>query len=304
MTNDKNIKSKFIGGIIIEKKYWIWFSMLKIENRIKHELLKMYGNPKNIWNLHKDVIKNFKYGCSNELRNDCYKTNLNKVMEYMKSKNIKVITIDDEEYPDNLKAIDFPPIVLYAIGNVELLKQKSIAVIGCRLCSDYGKNTAKVVANILSKNKVVVVSGMARGIDKYAHLGALEECNSTIAVLGSGVDYVYPYENKKIYENIIARDGLIISEYPVGSVPDAKNFPERNRIISGLSEGIVVIEAKEHSGSFITVEYALSQGKDVFAVPGNINSVNSTGTNRLIYEGAIPIININMVSEIAKNIKK
>ena len=278
--------------------------MLKIENRIKYELLKMYGDPKNIWNLHKDVIKNFKYESINELENNCYKTNLNKVMECMNSKNIKMVTINDEEYPENLKKIDFPPIVLYAIGNVELLKHKSIAVIGCRLCSDYGKNIAKVIANILSKNGVVVVSGMARGIDKYAHLGALEEYNSTIAVLGSGVDYVYPYENKKIYESIIAKDGLIISEYPIGSVPDAKNFPERNRIISGLSEGVVVIEAKERSGSFITVEYALNQGKDVFAVPGNINSVNSSGTNRLIYDGAIPIISVNMVSEIAKNIKK
>ena len=267
-----------------------------------HKYTRNIDEVISIYNLNKEMLQN------NIITYEIILTKENNVLFFednsyyllMKLPNVKnkVITIDDEEYPDNLKAIDFPPIVLYAIGNVELLKQKSIAVIGCRLCSDYGKNTAKVVANILSKNKVVVVSGMARGIDKYAHLGALEECNSTIAVLGSGVDYVYPYEN------IIARDGLIISEYPVGSVPDAKNFPERNRIISGLSEGIVVIEAKEHSGSFITVEYALSQGKDVFAVPGNINSVNSTGTNRLIYEGAIPIININMVSEIAKNIKK
>lgn len=277
-----------------EMEYWIWLSMLNIDNIVKIQLLEQYNHPKIIWNLkEKDLIEIVAKENIREILNVKYRENLDKYINYMKINNIQVISFYDERYPDKLKNIYSPPVVIYAIGNVELLKQFSIALIGSRICSEYGKNVTKKFAKDLSNRGVVVVSGMARGIDKYAHLGCLEVSGKTIAVLGSGVDYIYPYENKMIYENIIKKGGLIISEYIVGTKPEANNFPKRNRIISGLCEGVIVVEAKEKSGSFITVDFALEQGRNVYAVPGNITSITSSGTNRLIQEGAIPIVDIN-----------
>lgn len=277
-----------------EMEYWIWLSVLNVDNIVKIQLLEKYNHPKIIWNLkEKDLIEIVAKENIREILNFKYRENLNKYIDYMKVNNIQVISFYDERYSDKLKNIYSPPVVIYAIGNVELLKQFSIALIGSRICSEYGKNVTKKFAKDLANKGVVVVSGMARGIDKYAHLGCLEVSGKTIAVLGSGVDYIYPYENKMIYENIIKKGGLIISEYIVGTKPDANNFPKRNRIISGLCEGVIVVEAKEKSGSFITVDFALEQGKNVYAVPGNITSITSSGTNRLIQEGAIPIVDIN-----------
>lgn len=279
---------------MIEMEYWIWLSMLNIDNIVKIKLLEKYNHPKIIWNLKdKELVEMVSKEEIREILDEKYRRNLNKYIDYMNKNNIKVINFYDERYPLKLKDIYSPPIVIYAIGNIELFKKFSIALIGSRICSEYGKTITKKFARDLANKEVVVVSGMARGIDKYAHLGCLEANGGTIAVLGSGVDYIYPYENKMVYEKIIKSGGLVISEYIVGTKPNANNFPKRNRIISGLCDGVIVVEAKEKSGSFITVDFALEQGKNVYAVPGNITSITSSGTNRLIQEGAIPIVDIN-----------
>ena len=208
----------------------------------------------------------------------------------MKYKVIK-IDLNSKYYPEKLKNINGKPRELYCLGNLELLNYKSIAVIGSRNYSNYGKRAAMEFSYNLAKQNICIVSGMARGIDSFAHEATLKAKGKTIAVLGSGLDVIYPKENKRLYENIIKNDGLIISEYLLGTPPRKQNFPARNRIISGLSDGVLVIEARKNSGTNITVDFALEQGKDVFVIPGDIYSKTSDGTNFLIKEGAIPVTN-------------
>lgn len=202
------------------------------------------------------------------------------------NKKIKTIKIKDKEYPEKLKNIENPPKQIYVLGNISILNDFSISIVGCRLCSEYGKMMAQSIAYNLSKYNINIVSGLALGIDTNAHKGCLMNNGKTIAVLAHGLDMIYPTQNTDLANRIIESGGAIISEYPVGIKPKRENFPERNRLISGLSNGVVVIEAKERSGALITVERALEQGKDIFAIPGNINSTNSIGTNNLIKEGA------------------
>ena len=168
----------------------------------------------------------------------------------------------------------------------EILNNKSIGIVGCRECTDYGKKATKYFAYNLSKENINIVSGLAKGVDSYAHWGTLSTVGKTIAVVGNGLDNVYPVENKELLYRILKKGGSIISEYPLGTRPEKMNFPARNRIISGMSKGVIVIEAKEKSGTLITVDFALEQGRDVYVIPGNINSVNSVGTNELIKQGA------------------
>lgn len=203
----------------------------------------------------------------------------------------KVIKIDmnSKWYPDKLRNIDCPPKQLFCLGKLELLNQKSIAIIGSRNYSGYGKRAAIEFSKGLSKNGICIVSGLAKGIDAFAHSGCLSVGGKTIAVLGSGLNIIYPKENKELFSQIISNDGLIISEYPLNTKPEKQHFPARNRIISGLSNGVLVIEARKNSGTNITVDFALEQGKDVFVIPGNIYSKTSDGTNFLIKEGAIPV---------------
>ena len=205
---------------------------------------------------------------------------------------IEEISIDSKKYPQKLRNIYDPPKKLYVLGNKELLNKFGIAIVGSRQATQYGKMNSYNVAKELSKNGVVIISGLAVGIDSYSHWGAIKAFDmnwnsaGTVAVLGSGIDNIYPKENIELANEIIRNGGAIISEYPCGTKPDKMNFPARNRIISGLSKGIIVIEAKEKSGTLITVDFALEQGRDVFVVPGNINSINSVGTNDLIKQGA------------------
>ena len=208
----------------------------------------------------------------------------------MKYKVIK-ININSKYYPERLRNIDSPPKQIYCLGNLELLNYKNnIAIIGSRNCSLYGERAAKDFSFNLAKEGVCIVSGLARGIDSFSHIGALNANGTTIAVLGSGLDNIYPKENIKLVESIIKNNGLVISEYPLGTKPLKHHFPARNRIISGLSDGVLVIEARRNSGTNITVDFALEQGKDVFVIPGNIYSKTSDGTNYLITEGAIPVL--------------
>lgn len=190
-----------------------------------------------------------------------------KELEYMKKNNIQILDITDKAYPEILKQIHNPPKKLYIKGNKEILNNYSIAIIGCREATEYGKKAAKYFAYNLAKKGINIVSGLAKGIDSYAHIGTICGEGKTIAVVGNGLDIVYPNENKKLEEKIIETGGVIISEYPLGTKPEKRNFPARNRIISGLSKAIIVVEAKEKSGTLITVDFALEQGRDVYAVP-------------------------------------
>ena len=202
---------------------------------------------------------------------------------------IKVISIEDKNYPKKLRYIYDPPKVLYVLGDETILNKVSIAIIGCRECSEYGKQVSYQFAQRLAGQDIIVVSGLAKGVDTYAHQGTISIKKKTIAVLGCGLDIIYPVENQDLYRKIVENGGAIVSEYPLGTKPLRGNFPKRNRIISGLSDGVLVVEAKRRSGTLITVEHALEQGKDVYAVPGSIFSYYSEGTNELIKQGAIPV---------------
>ena len=209
-----------------------------------------------------------------------------------KSDNIRIIKKEDKTYPKLLKNIPDPPEKLYCIGDVGLLEGKKLAAVGSRKCSEYGKTTAMRIGDACARYDVALVSGMAKGIDSFAHIGALKAGGKTIAVLGCGVDICYPRENRKLYEQI-AEKGLLISELPPGKEPMPYTFPMRNRIISGISDATCVVEAGTGSGALITAERAAVQGRDVFAVPGNINSHYSLGNNKLLTDVAIPIAEID-----------
>lgn len=216
--------------------------------------------------------------------------------EHMHNKNIKVVTRQDKEFSSNLLQIMNIPCILYYCGDLANLQEKSIAVVGSRMATVYGLKMADRMAGDLAEAGLVIVSGMARGIDSAAHTGALTRNGKTIAVLGSGLDRPYPRENLKLFAEICER-GLVISEFPLHTPPLAGNFPIRNRIISGLSQGVFVIEAQVRSGSFITVDCALEQGREVFALPGPADSAYSIGPLRLIQSGAKLVITAGDVLE-------
>jgi DNA processing protein len=197
----------------------------------------------------------------------------------------RIITPADPSYPAMLKEIHDPPMILYSKGEEIPSNLTLVAVVGSRNPTHYGLNAAEMVGQGLARRGIGVVSGMARGIDSAAHWGCLGGRGFTIAVLGTGVDIIYPPSNKKLFHQIINK-GAVISEFPLGTPPEPKNFPIRNRIISGLSRGVVVVEATKNSGSLITASQALEQGREVFAVPGSINSFKSTGCHLLIKQGA------------------
>ncbi len=203
----------------------------------------------------------------------------------VKKAGCRLVTLADSDYPPILKQIGDPPLVLYVRGEVEALARHAVAMVGTRRPTAYGSSVAHRLACDLAQRGLVIISGLARGIDSACHRGALEGGGKTIAVLGSGIDVIYPRENKKLAEKILA-SGALITEFPLGTAPTPENFPIRNRIISGLALGVVVVEAAEYSGSLITARLALEQNREVFAVPGNITTAQSFGPNHLIKQGA------------------
>lgn len=281
-------------------EYWIWLSIIEgLNPKVSNDLLEKYNNPKIIWNKTREELleEGIKEKHANEIVNNIYRQNLDKYLKYMNENNIDIITIKDKSYPDKLKVIYDPPVVLYLKGNKNILNQKSMAIIGCRSCTKYGENISKKLAYNLSLNNINIISGLARGIDSFAHRGALDGKGKTIAVVGCGLDRVYPKENLGLFNDIVKNNGAIVSEYIVGTKPLAKNFPRRNRIISGLANGVIVVEAREKSGTLITVDFALEQGKNIYAVPGNIDNPNSYGTNDLINQGAKIITSMQDILE-------
>ncbi|MEE3480442.1 MAG: DNA-processing protein DprA [Lachnospiraceae bacterium] len=214
--------------------------------------------------------------------------------ESLLSKEISIVTSFDPAYPAKLSEVYNPPYLLYYKGTLPKADEDLSAMVGSRECSGYGKKMAVELAGALAKNGFGIVSGMALGIDGFAHTGALEAGGRTYALLGCGVDVIYPKKHEDMYYQII-RNGAVISELPPGQAPLRQNFPSRNRLISGLSSRVIVVEARERSGSLITADFALEQGRDVYAVPGRLTDPMSAGTNRLIYEGANIILSKEQV---------
>jgi len=241
------------------------------------KLLDHFGSAKKAWQA--DLSR---WG---ELAEKRRNIDLDKEWEKIKNVGIDIITIDSKDYPEILRHIPYPPPLLFTKG--ELIKNFSmaVAIVGTRRATSSGKAIAEELAEGLSRCGLAIVSGLARGIDSAAHRGALRGAGGTIAVLGSGLDVVYPPENKRLQEEIL-KHGSLVTEYPLGVFPAPQNFPARNRIISGLCRGVIVVEAPEKSGALITADFALEQGREVFAVPGNIKSPVSKGVHKLLKAGA------------------
>ena len=270
-------------------KYWVWLaSMPALTNRSKLLLLEHFTSPEDIFYADEGAYLQVEglQKAQAALLTDKSMERTERILMECTRKELFVLTMDDATYPSRLRNIYDPPVLLYGKGSMPLFDDEAtVAVVGTRSCTPYGVSAAEQLGYEMAKSGVIVVSGLAKGIDAAAHRGALRAGGFTAAVLGGGVDVVYPAENRRLYEDIAAT-GVLLSEYPPMAEPEGWHFPARNRIISGLSLGTVVVEAAEHSGALITANTALEQGREVFAVPGPINAPASKGCNRLIREGA------------------
>ena len=277
-----------------EEEYWYWFCNIKdIFISKQRKLMEKFGTPENVYNASYESLALVPGITDGDVENivnsraDREKT-LSRIkyeIAHMRSTGVDFVYYSHERYPDRLKLISEPPYILYYKGSLPDNNTPAAAIVGTSVCTSYGRNIAYKVGKELSMAGVNVISGMALGIDSAAQKGAVDAGGHTYSVLGCGVDICYPRQNIDIYTRI-SESGGIISEYPIGSPPVAWQFPLRNRIISGLADVVIVIEAKEKSGSLITAEYALDQGKDIYAVPGRITDNVSAGCNRLIKSGA------------------
>lgn len=251
-------------------------------------LVKFFGSPKAVLNASLNdllSVKGLTPAICKSIVDFRDKIDAERELNLIKQQGCRIIKIEDEEYPANLRTIYDPPPIIYVKGNIIPEDSISISIVGTRSASVYGKNVAENISRELARRGFTIVSGMAHGIDTFAHKGALDAGGRTIAVMGNGLNVIYPKGNERLYERI-ADSGAVISEFPMKTEPKKENFPIRNRIISGLSLGTLVVEASNHSGSLITASYALEQGKEIFAIPGPIFSETSRGTNDLIKQGA------------------
>jgi DNA processing protein len=283
-----------IEKIMNDKRYWVGFNLVKGIGAVRLKaLLDHFGDLEVAWQAPIEALR--AAGLSSALAERVTlirsSVDLEKYLAQLISQGITVITWEDELYPPRLKEIDQPPPVLYVRGALTVDDFWAVAVVGTRRVSGYGRQVTEELASFLSSNKVTVISGLARGIDAIAHQFALKNGGRTIAVMGCGVDRIYPPEHIHLAENII-ENGALVSDYAPGTPPDATNFPPRNRIISGLAIATIVVEAGETSGALITAQFAVDQGREVFAVPGNILAPQSKGTNRLISQGANPMLSV------------
>lgn len=277
--------------------YMLWLFLIKNMWHKKIELLLEYfQTPENIFKAGEKILAGS--GCikqkdMGEITESRKNFDIEKERKKLEKEKIDFVTDKGKWYPEKLRGLSDRPRALFVKGNgLRELRSPAAAVIGARVCSTYGLYTAEKFARELSEQGVNIISGMARGVDSAAHRGAIEGGGRTYAVLGCGVDVCYPPENRRLYDKI-QEQGALLSEYPPGTRPNAWQFPERNRLISGLSDCVVITEAKEKSGSLITARHALEQGVDVCAVPGRINDPLSMGCNRLIREGAAPATEVS-----------
>jgi len=272
-----------------ETKYWLGFNLVSGIGPAKFRMLHDYfGSARGAWHANEAQLKRIGIDRSSirNLIEAKQSTDLDAELAKTKAAGLDILTWQSPEYPLYLKEIPNPPPLLYLKGEIKRSDQWAVAVVGTRRMTPYGRQVTRDLVAGLARSNVTIVSGLARGIDAIGHLAALEAGGRTIAVLGSGLDQIYPPENQGLAESIQAGHGAIVSEYALGVRPEARNFPPRNRLISGLSLGVIVVEAGERSGALITANFAIEQDRDVFAVPGNVNSPASKGTNRIIQGGA------------------
>ena len=275
--------------INIEEVYWYWLCNVRGIGRKKiANLIEEFGGPKKVYEANSEMLEKVNGIGQKEVKSFIESKatwDIAKEYEKLKDKEVKFLSIWHKEYPSKLKYIEDYPFGIYVKGQLPNEKVPSVAVVGARMCSEYGRIVAKEIARVLSQHKVQIISGLAMGIDGISQQAAIYAGGKTFGVLGCGVDICYPRENIELYMEIQKQGGLI-SEFNIGTKPAPFHFPMRNRIISALADIIIVIEAKEKSGSLITADMALEQGKDVLAVPGRINDSLSYGCNNLIKQGA------------------
>ncbi|WP_299024645.1 DNA-processing protein DprA [uncultured Thermanaerothrix sp.] len=280
--------------------YWVAFNHVRGIGAVRmRALLERFGTLERAWQAPPEALR--AAGIPSRLIEAILEARqrlrLEEIEDALTQQQIRVITWEDEDYPFLLKNIDQPPPVLYLKGTLLPADQVAVAVVGTRQVSAYGRRVTEHLAMVLAQHGVTVVSGLARGVDALAHEAALNAGGRTLAVLGNGVDVIYPPEHQRLAARI-GLQGALLSDYPPGTPPEATNFPPRNRIISGLALATVVVEAGEKSGALITATFAAEQGREVFAVPGNITSPASKGTNRLIANGARPLLQPEDVLEV------
>jgi len=273
--------------------YMLWLSSMVtvVGSRKLNSILQKFGSARDAFSAKTEelqFIASLSPKAARVLSNNKNLNYIETLLKNMESGGIAYFSREHDRFPELLKEIPDPPVGIFCIGTLPSDNTYKVAIIGSRKCSEYGLMAARKMAKPLAEAGVVIVSGMARGVDSMAHRGALLGGGKTIAVPGCGVDICYPSENKNLREEII-KNGCVISEYPPGVKPTPAYFPARNRIISGLSKGVIVTEAGKKSGTLITVNQAIDQGREVFAIPGNISSKLSEGTNQLIRDGAIPV---------------
>ncbi len=284
-----------------ELKYWLAFNQIQIIGPIRiQKLLNHFKTLQRAWNASRpELLKaGLEEKTARELAELKLKINPDSELEKLEQNKIGVITIQDENYPGRLKEIYAPPPVLYYQGVMPGDYQPTLAVVGSRKISDYGKQATKQIVSELAKRGIIIISGLALGIDAWAHQTALANQGVTLAVLGCGLNQIYPANNRRLAQEIIAGAGAVISEFPPAMPPLKHNFPIRNRIISGLGLGTLIVEAAEKSGALITASYTLEQNREVFAVPGNIFHPNNVGTNHLLKLGAHLVTSANDILEV------
>jgi DNA processing protein len=287
----QRVRIKFMD----EKKYWVGFNLIKGIGAVRMQgLVAHFGDLESAWRASPADLAGAGLGLKLIERVVQARENvdLDNVWEKIEKQGIKILTWQDEAYPQRLKEIDQPPPVLYIRGEYLPDDLFAVAIVGYAARDPLWQADHRGIVILLAANGMTVISGLARGVDAIAHQTALKAGGRTIAVLGSGVDRIYPPEHRGLAEQMMER-GAVISDYAPGTPPDASNFPPRNRIISGLSLAVVVIEAGETSGALITAEFAAEQGREVFAVPGSILAPQSKGTNKLIQKGALPLLSVN-----------
>lgn len=271
-----------------EKAYQFWiYNLPDIGTRKIGRLLDVFGSERAVYEAKEaQLAKALDEDMAKAIKNFSLKWDLQGEYERLQEKKIKFVTCRDQEYPASLKKIKNPPYAVCCIGALPCGEMPSVAVIGARECSEYGRYVAEAFGVRLAQRGILVISGMARGIDGIAQQAAIKGGGKTFAVLGCGVDICYPASNRALYEKIISTGGGILSVFPPGAEPRKQNFPERNRIVAGLSDVLLVVEARQKSGTWITVDMALEQGKNVYAVPGRLTDRLSDGCNLLIRQGA------------------
>lgn len=272
-----------------DTKDWIILNMIpSVGSSTFRRLVKFFGSPSAVLTAslrELSMVRGVTPSVCQNIIDHRDNIQVDRELDLINQHNCKLITIDDENYPASLKAIYDPPPILYVKGNLLPADSHAISVVGTRNATTYGIKVAEQLSSQLASRGITIVSGMAHGIDTFAHNGALNAKGRTIAVMGCGLDIIYPAENSSLFEKIVS-SGAVISELPMGTKPHRGMFPRRNRIISGMSLGTLVVEASKQSGAIITVDCALEQGREVFAVPGQIFSDTSKGTNELIKQGA------------------